>query len=89
MKKFAIAALASIFFFGSSATFASGNLESGLTPINAEDMSNFILCKNKKPSESVKSRTRVENGKIPSIKCADANKIVSDARAKDAKAASK
>jgi len=85
MKKFAIAALASIFFFGSPVTIASGGDSSGITPINAEDMSNFMRCRDKKPEESVKSSTRVENGRIPSIKCADANKIVSDARAKDGK----
>lgn len=83
MKKFAITVLASIFFFGSSVTMASGGEAIG-TLISAEDMSNFIRCKDKKPSDSVKSRTRVENGKIPKVKCADANKIVSDARAKDA-----
>lgn len=81
MKKFVIAAFASIFIFSSPITMASGNLESGLTPISAEDMMNYIQCRDKKPTDSVKSRHRVENGKIVVIKCADANKIVSDARA--------
>ncbi len=81
MKKIAITVLASIFFFTSPVTIASGGDSSSITPISAEDMQNFILCKDKKPGESVKSRNRVEkNGKIPSIKCADANKIVNDAR---------
>ncbi len=84
MKKIAITALASIFFFGSPVTIASGGEATG-TQISAEDMSNFIRCKDKKPGESVKSRTRVENAKIPKVKCADANKIVSDARAKNKK----
>ncbi|MDH5480437.1 MAG: hypothetical protein OEX11_06735 [Nitrosomonas sp.] len=81
MKKLLIAALTSMLFFGSSATIASGNLESGLTPISAENMMNYILCKGKKPEDTVKSRHRVVDGKIPKIKCADANKIVSKARA--------
>lgn len=84
MKKIAITALASLFFFGSPVTMASGGDSSGITHINAENMSNFIRCKSKKPGDSIKSATRVENGKIPIVKCADANKIVNDARAKDA-----
>ena len=83
MKKFAITALASIFFFGSPVIIASGGDSSSITHISAENMANFLRCKGKKPGESVKSATRVENGKIPRVKCADANKIVSDARAKD------
>ena len=80
MKKIAITVLASIFFFASPVTIASGGDSSSITPISAEDMQNFLLCKDKKPGESVKSRNRVENGKVPSVKCADANKIVNDAR---------
>ncbi len=85
MRKFAITAIASIFIFGSPVTIASG-YDTGITPISAENMSSFIRCKGKKPGESVKSRTRVENGKIPLVKCGDVNKIVSDARAENAKA---
>ena len=83
MKKIVIAALASIFFFVSPVTIASGGDSSGITHINAENMANFLRCKDKKPGESVKSATRTVNGKIPIVKCADANKIVNDARAKD------
>lgn len=81
MKSFAIAVLTSMFIFGSTATMASGNLESSLTPISAENISNWMSCRDKKPSDTVRSATKVVNGKIPRIKCADVNKIVEDAQA--------
>jgi hypothetical protein len=40
-----------------------------------------MSCRDKKPSDTVKSATRVENGKIVRVKCADVNKIVEDAQA--------
>jgi len=81
MKKCLFAALTTMFIFGSTATMASGNLESSLTPISAENVSNWMSCRDKKPSDTVKSATRVENGKIVRVKCADVNKIVEDAQA--------
>ena len=81
MKKFAIAAFASILFFGSSATIASGNPSSGLTPISAEDMMNYMQCRDKKPTDIVKSRHVVNrDGKIRTVKCATATKIFNDAQ---------
>ena len=81
MKRFVIAIFTSMFIFGSTATMASGNLESSLTFISAENVSNWMSCRDKNPSDTVKSATRVVNGKIPKIKCADVNKIVEDAQA--------
>ena len=81
MKKITMAAIAAVFAFGSTTTMASGNLESSLTPISAEDIMNWMNCRDKEPSDSVKSMTRVENGKIVMIKCSVANKIVADAQA--------
>lgn len=81
MKKYIFAALTSILIFGSTASMASGNLESSLTPISAENVSNWMSCMDKKPSDTVKSATRVENGKIVRVKCADVNKIVEEAQA--------
>ena len=57
MNKFLIAALASIFLFGSSATFASGNKESALPPVSAQDILNKIACEGKKAGEKIKDRT--------------------------------
>ncbi|GJL71817.1 MAG: hypothetical protein NMNS01_10160 [Nitrosomonas sp.] len=81
MKRVVLAALTSAFIFGSAATMASGNLESSLTPISAENISNWMSCQDKKPGDTVKSATRVENGKIVRVKCADVNKIVEEAQA--------
>ena len=81
MKRFVIAVFTSMFILGSTATMASGNLESSLTYISAENVSNWMSCRNKKPSDTVKSATLVKNGKIVRVKCADVNKIVEDAQA--------
>ena len=81
MKKLIIIAFITLLMFGSTATFASGNLESSLTPISAENISNWMSCMDKKPGDTVKSATKVENGKIVRVKCADVNKIVKDAQA--------
>lgn len=76
-----MAALASMFIIGSSTTFASGNLDSSMTPIKAGDILNWMNCQDKKPSDVIKSYTETANGKIVRVKCADANKIVADAQA--------
>jgi len=81
MKKFVIAAVAAMFVFGSTATMASGNLESSLTPISAENVLNWMNCRDKEPNDSVKSMTKVKDGKIVVVKCSVANKIVADAQA--------
>ena len=79
MKKIAIAAFASMFIFGSTATMASGNLESSLNFVSAENVLNWMNCKDKDANATVKSRTKVQNGKVVVVKCADINKIVADA----------
>jgi hypothetical protein len=81
MKKFVITAIAAMFVFGSTSTMASGNLESSLTPISAENVLNWMNCRDKDPNDSVKSRTKTKDGKIVVIKCSAANKIVADAQA--------
>ncbi|MDC8444541.1 MAG: hypothetical protein LV471_01235 [Nitrosomonas sp.] len=81
MKKFVMAAIAAMFVLGSTTTMASGNLESSLTPISAENVLNWMNCRDKDPGASVKSMTKVKDGKIVVVKCADANKIVADAQA--------
>ncbi len=79
MKKIVIAAIASMFIFGSTTTMASGNLESSLTPISAENVLNWMSCRDKEPSATVKSRAKTENGKVVVVKCSDINKIIADA----------
>jgi hypothetical protein len=76
-----IAAVAAMFVFGSTTTMASGNLESSLTPISAENVLNWMNCRDKEPNDSVKSMTKVKDGKIVMVKCSVANKIVADAEA--------
>ncbi len=81
MRKFVIAAVAAMFVFGSTTTMASGNLESSLTPISAENVLNWMNCRDKEPNDSVKSMTKTKDGKIVVVKCSVANKIVADAEA--------
>jgi len=81
MKKMVLAAVAAMFVFGSTTTMASGNLESSLTPISAENVLNWMNCRDKDEGDSVKSRTKVKNGKVVVVKCSAANKIVADAQA--------
>lgn len=76
MKKVIIAAVISVFALGSNATFASGQL----APISAEDMMNHLTCKDKKPTDVVKSRTQVKDGKIVKVKCGDVEAIIAKAR---------
>jgi len=80
MNKIIVAAFVSVFLLGSTAAIASGNTESSLAPIAAKDMLNYLSCKDKKPTDIVKSRTDVENGKIVRVKCADVVAIVEKAR---------
>ncbi|MBX3630435.1 MAG: hypothetical protein KF908_11115 [Nitrosomonas sp.] len=87
MKKFVMTAVAAMFVLGSTTTMASGNLESSLTPISAENVLNWMNCREKEPTDSVKSMTKVKDGKIVVVKCSDANKIVADAKAADEAAA--
>ncbi|BBL35352.1 hypothetical protein Nstercoris_01615 [Nitrosomonas stercoris] len=80
MNKVIIAAFVSVFALGSTSTFASGNLESSLVPISAKDLLSYMDCQDKKPTDLVKSRTDVENGKIVKVKCADVIATVQKAR---------
>jgi len=80
MSKIIVAAFVSVFLLSSTAAIASGNTESSLTPIAAKDILNYLSCKDKKPTDVVKSRTDVENGKIVRVKCADVIAIVEKAR---------
>jgi len=80
MNKVIVAAFVSVFVLGSTATFASGNLESSLAPISAKDMLSYLACKDKKASDVVKSHTEVENGQIVKVKCGDVMAVVQKAR---------
>ena len=57
MNKLVIAAFASVFLFGSSVTMASGNLESALPFVSAQDILNKIACEGKKAGDKIKDRT--------------------------------
>lgn len=57
MNKFLIAAIGLVFVMGSSATMASGNLESKLPPMAAQDILNKMACEGKKDGEKIKDRT--------------------------------
>lgn len=57
MNKFVIAVFASVFLCGSSVTLASGNLESALPPVSAQDILNKMGCEGKKAGEKIKDRT--------------------------------
>ena len=57
MNKLVIAAFASVFLLGSSVTLASGNLESALPPVSAQDILNKMECEGKKAGEKIKDRT--------------------------------
>ena len=57
MNKFLIAAIGLVFLMGSSATMASGNLESALPPMSAQDILNTLACDGKKDGEKIKDRT--------------------------------
>ncbi len=57
MNKFLIAVIVSVFLFGSSAAFASGNKESALPPVSAQDLLNRIACEGKKAGDKIRDRT--------------------------------
>ena len=80
MNKLIVSAFVAIFALGSTAVFASGNLASSLAPIPAKAMLDYLSCKDKKPTDVIKSRTEVENGKIVRTKCADVVAVVQKAR---------
>ncbi|SFE25961.1 hypothetical protein [Nitrosomonas sp. Nm166] len=56
MNKFLIAVFTSVFLFGSSVTWASGNLESSLPPVSAQDILNKMACEGKKAGDKIKDR---------------------------------
>lgn len=56
MSKFLIAAIGLVFLLGSSATMASGNKESSMPPMAAQDILNKMQCDNKKAGEKIKDR---------------------------------
>lgn len=84
MKKFIIAVFISTLAVGSTTTFASGNPESTLAPIRAQDILNLMACRDKRPEEKIKDRT---DGTI--VKCSDVMKKVEEAQAKGATPADK
>ena len=57
MNKILLTVTASVFLLGSTATFASGNKESALPPVSAQDLLNKIACEGKKAGEKIKDRT--------------------------------
>ena len=57
MNKFLIAAIASVFLFSASVSMASGNLESALPFVSAQDILNKIACEGKKAGDKIKDRT--------------------------------
>lgn len=65
MNKFLIAVFASIFLFGSSASMASGNLESSLPFMAAQDILNKMGCEGKKAGDQIKDRTDGEKVTCP------------------------
>ncbi len=67
MNKFIISAFISVLILGSTSVFASGNKESALTPIRAQDLLNVMSCKDKKAEEQIKDRidgTKVTCGEV-------------------------
>ncbi|MBY0475039.1 MAG: hypothetical protein K2Q13_08265 [Nitrosomonas sp.] len=56
MSKFLIAAIGLAFLLGSSVTMASGNKESSMPPMSAQDILNKMQCDNKKAGEKIKDR---------------------------------
>ncbi len=57
MNKLLIAVIGSVFLFGSSAVMASGNKESKLPPMAAQDILNQHACEGKKDGEKIRDRT--------------------------------
>ncbi len=57
MNKCLIAAISLVFLFGSSVTMASGNKESKMPPMSAQDILNQMSCEGKKAGEKIRDRT--------------------------------
>lgn len=57
MSKYLIAALGLVFLMGSSMTMASGNKESKMPPMAAQDILNKMSCEGKKDGEKIRDRT--------------------------------
>ena len=56
MNKFVIAVSTAIFLLGSSFVMASGNKESSLPYMSAQDILNKMACEGKKDGEKIKDR---------------------------------
>ncbi len=57
MNKFLIAATGLVFLMGSSTIMASGNKESKMPPMAAQDILNQMSCEGKKDGEKIRDRT--------------------------------
>ncbi len=57
MSKYLIAVLGLAFLMGSSVTMASGNKESKMPPMAAQDILNKMSCEGKKDGEKIRDRT--------------------------------
>ncbi|PSJ16795.1 hypothetical protein [Nitrosomonas supralitoralis] len=57
MSKFLVAAIGLVFLLGSSVTMASGNKESSMPPMAAQDILNKMACADKKDGEKIRDRT--------------------------------
>ncbi|MBS0299465.1 MAG: hypothetical protein JSR32_05980 [Proteobacteria bacterium] len=57
MNKYLIAAIGLVFLMGSSVTMASGNKESKMPPMAAQDILNKMSCEGKKDGEKIRDRT--------------------------------
>jgi hypothetical protein len=57
MSKYLIAVLGLVFLMGSSVTMASGNKESKMPPMAAQDILNKLSCEGKKDGEKIRDRT--------------------------------
>ncbi|SFN12553.1 hypothetical protein [Nitrosomonas communis] len=67
MNKFIISTFISALILGSTSVSASGNKESALTPIRAQDILNVMSCKDKKAEDQIKDRidgTKVTCGEV-------------------------
>ncbi|SDX23325.1 hypothetical protein [Nitrosomonas communis] len=67
MNKFVISAFISALILGSTSVFASGNVESAVTPIRAQDLLNIMSCKDKKAEDQIKDRidgTKISCGEV-------------------------
>ncbi|UJP05499.1 MAG: hypothetical protein LZF61_00515 [Nitrosomonas sp.] len=56
MSKLLIAVIGSVFLLGSAGVMASGNKESRMPPMAAQDILNKMACEGKKDGEKTKDR---------------------------------